>query len=85
MPIDCCLLPKRPKGAHCLLPERPKGAHCLERLKGATMTWKITRTEPDGTVALVGYASDPIEIGVMMDEDRAKIDWEPRYMVEQEK
>ena len=42
-------------------------------------TWTIYRREPDGTENIVAFVDDPAEIGVVMDEDRQKIDYEPLY------
>lgn len=45
------------------------------------MSWTINRKELDGTVVVVGFADDPIEIGLIIDDDRAKVDYEPQYQV----
>lgn len=50
------------------------------------MTYRITRVEKDGTRSIVGFTDDQCEIGVMIDEDRDKYDWEPQcYDVGREK
>lgn len=46
--------------------------------------WRVTREDPDGTTELIGFADDQSEIGVMIDEDRQLIDWEPVYRVVKE-
>ena len=46
------------------------------------LTWTIYRREPDGTENVVAFVDDPSEIGVVMDEDRQKIDYEPLYRTE---
>ena len=48
------------------------------------MVYRITRTEPDGSVTLVGYTEDACEVGCIIDEDRHKIDWDAEYDVEKE-
>ena len=42
-------------------------------------TWAIYRRETDGTENMVAFLDDQAEIGVVIDEDRQKIDYEPLY------
>jgi hypothetical protein len=43
------------------------------------MSWTVERKELDGTMVIVGVADDPQEIGIIIDEDRDKIDYEALY------
>lgn len=47
------------------------------------MTWMVVRTDkdPDGTArqTVVDFTDDEAEIGVIMDIDRDKIDWDAQY------
>ena len=48
------------------------------------MAWVIYRTDPDGSRAVVACVDDQCEIGVTIDEDRKKIDFEARYEAKEE-
>ena len=41
----------------------------------------IYRIERDGTETVVAFVDDPIEIGIVIDEDRDKIDYEAGYHI----
>ena len=44
----------------------------------------LYRREPDGTDAVVAYAESQLEIGILMDDDRAKLDYEPQYWTQED-
>lgn len=48
------------------------------------MSWVIYRTDESGAESVVGCTDELNEIGVIIDEDRQKIDWEARYRVQKE-
>lgn len=45
------------------------------------MSWTIYRTDETGAESVVGCTDEQWEIGVIIDEDRGKIDWEAQYRV----
>lgn len=48
------------------------------------MPYIVYRTDPGGDKTVVACVDDPSEVGQVIIEDRAKIDWEPDYHVEEE-
>lgn len=49
------------------------------------MSWVIRRQDPDGSETVVSCVDDQMQIGMVIDEDRRQIDWEPLlYKVEKE-
>lgn len=48
-------------------------------------TYTIFRVEHDGNRHVVGCTDDFCEVGVIIEEDRKNLDYEPGYYVEAEK
>lgn len=51
---------------------------------GMRVSWVIRRQDPDGSETVVSCVDDQMQIGMVIDEDRRQIDWEPMYKVEKE-
>jgi len=48
------------------------------------MPYIVYRTDPDLEKTVVAVVDDPSEVGQVITEDRAKIDWECDYGVDEE-
>ena len=49
------------------------------------MIYMIYRVDKDGVKQIVNCTEDLCEVGVIIEEDRRNLDWEPGYLVEAEK
>jgi len=52
---------------------------CRKQLRGERMSGTVYRIEPDGSETEIAFIDSPQEFGIVIDEDRQKIDYEAGY------